>query len=459
MDLRIKNILNIFLSILIISIMLMILFINYLQPMTADDFSGTNILRENHSLISYCRYYYNTWTGRLQGVIILYFALFNSISLKIFALLNGIVFNLSIFLIYYIATGERLNIFKNQLFFILIFSTLFFGVPAINETMFWITGSIVYLWVLFFLLLFLYPYTFFLRDADKYYNHFIKFNFLKKTVNILALLILGFWVGISHEQVVCALIIFFIFFIAYSIYNKKFKNFTFNLYAGFFGLMVGSMVLILAPGNFVRLDYNQNLSIFLRIFKFLKYLILMYFRDFKNLWPWLILILFISIFSKYYTNKDKIKNDNHIFYSFLLISLASTFPIFPLVSFGAQRTEFFTCFFLVGAVVSKLSYKGFIEFINNKKILISCITILIIILVSAGEISGIKANFLLSNELKEREKIIILNKNNGITNLEVKRIQTPLSRLTHFNDISSDANNWINIEVAKYYGISSIKIK
>lgn len=456
MNLRIKNILNIFISILTISIMLMIIFINYLQPMTADDFSNTNVLRENHSLISDCIYWYNNWTGRLQGIVILYFALFNDISLKIFALLNGIVFNLNIFLIYYIATGERLNIFKNQLFFILIFSTLFFGIPAINETVFWITGSITYLWVLFFLLLFLCPYTFFLRDADKYYNHFIKFNFLKKTLKTLALFILGFWVGISHEQVFCALIIFFI---SCGIYHKQFKRVAFNLYAGFFGLIAGGIALISAPGNFVRLAYNQNLSISLKIVKFLKYLIFMYFRDFKNIWPWLILILFISIFSKYYTDKDKIKNDNRIFYSFLLISLASTFPIFFLIPFGAQRTEFFACFFLVAAAVSRLSSRGFIEFINNKKIIVSFITILIIILISVEGFFGIKANFLLGNELKEREKIITLNKKNGISNLEVKTIQTQPSRLTHWNDISDDENNWINTEVANYYGISSIKTK
>jgi hypothetical protein len=142
----------------------LIVALNYLTPMVADDFTYvhsfadgnriTNIFQIFPSMIGHAK--------GLNGRIFAHFfvQLFDYLPSVCFDLINAAVFVGLIFMIYRIITlhHSSLSSWQKNLLIIAVFSSVWVFPLAFGEVFFWMAGSCNYLWGIFTGLLFLFPY-------------------------------------------------------------------------------------------------------------------------------------------------------------------------------------------------------------------------------------------------------------------------------------------------------------
>ena len=253
-------------TLLIIAVAACFMLHNFLTPLVNDDYSyafiwdgehGGNLIdgigqRErvnSFSDIFQSQWsHYFTWGGRVIPHIFVQFFMWAGKDL--FNICNTIVFIILLWLINYIATGQK-NFSKITLIWLLI--GFWFCVPEYMFTVLWLTGACNYLWMSLLQLLFLLPY---LRQSD----------FMSKTI---LLLIIAFLAGGSNEAGAIASICAAAGFTLYSFKQGKIQS---NLIAGLIIASISCAIMILAPGNWQRLqviqpDFAWNLEILMEHLK------------------------------------------------------------------------------------------------------------------------------------------------------------------------------------------------
>jgi len=221
--------------------------------------------------------HYMIWGGRIPvHVAVQFFLMFEKI---FFNLCNSLMVVLLGMLIYFHANcNKRRNLFL----FIFIFFLLWFFVPAANETMIFLTGSINYLWVSVFILLFLVPYRIqFVRDESL--KHALILSVLMIPAGILA--------GWSNEPGGGAAWLIATSFLLYRFKTKG--NVPVWGISGLLSVTAGLLILILAPGyqkkagnlyqaesifNYALSHFGETLE---NVFK----------QTFFSLWPLLLILL------------------------------------------------------------------------------------------------------------------------------------------------------------------------
>ena len=207
--------------------------------------------------------HYMQWGGR----ILFYFAevVLLKIGLPFYRLFQSICITIIFYYIYllinkYINKSKCKEINKTTLAILIV---LFYGVVSIslvNSGIFWISASVSYLVPLAFFLPFVY-----------YLDIYNKYHFKKKLCKFLATIGLGsliFISSFSQEQLsTMAVCYIFLYTIYYSFKNKKINkiNIIFCIIS-----LLGFAILMLAPGNSVRMhessnDYFNSLSFFEKI--------------------------------------------------------------------------------------------------------------------------------------------------------------------------------------------------
>ncbi len=115
----------------------------------------------------------------------------------------------------------------------------------------WLDGSCNYLWAMVFLLAFLLPYVrHYLTGEKKYGAWMVPFMFA-----------LGLLAGNGNENTLCWIGLFGFFYLV-TLYGKD--ELTPWMAAGFVGLSIGYGLLMLAPGNFVRMEKSNEVFDFFR---------------------------------------------------------------------------------------------------------------------------------------------------------------------------------------------------
>ena len=134
--------------------MLIILSLNNFTPMWNDEFAysfigGTDKKVSGFIDIIKSRYYYfQNWTGR--NIIHFIVQLFCWLGKDVFNMFNTLVFFIYLISIFLI-TDKKRN-FLNLLF---IFSLVWLTAPVPGETIFWLAGSVNYLWATAYMLLYI----------------------------------------------------------------------------------------------------------------------------------------------------------------------------------------------------------------------------------------------------------------------------------------------------------------
>jgi MFS family permease len=450
---KLKKCLNMYINILLTLIFIGTCIIGMLQPIMADDYSYiANI--QNKGFIEFFKSFYLIWSGRIINSFFMGLASVSNLSFVISGFIIGIVFILLVFFIIVCALGRFPRIYSDdRMLFTIAFAVMWFGAPVLGECVFWRSGAGSYLLPMFMGIIFIVPYI--LWYHNKRYRNSKLFNVL--------MLILGFMAGSSQEQVFVSIFVFaFIWFIFVRKYKMEIPNY---LYFGLIGLIIGGLVLVLAPGNFARFSVAEHHSLLYKIAALGAYFGIYYFIvPIQQLWIWVLTILLIITVINLIENKEekfnsyKLKVLNTKFYFWISIGLVTVLPMIFLASSVAARTCFFFITFLTIAFISLFDeYKTSISKFNESKIGIAVVFIVLNI-VFVDVCIGVANGYLLSKEVKHRESVIIQNKSKGISEIEVAPLDVMPFHTSYIYDVKIDKEHAVNRVVSEYYNIKSIKL-
>ena len=190
--------------------------------------------------------HYMTWSGRLVSHFFLMFFLW--IGKFWFNLINAAMVVLLCFCIQWIAHEGRVTVGVPAKKLALTFFCLWAFTFNFSGVMLWMAGSCNYLWTAVFLLLFLIPYVrhYFTEGVVSYQKWMVP-----------AMAALGFLAGNSNENTIGWIGLTGLFYL-YHVWKRGMLRSW--MISGFIGLAMGFMLLMLAPGNFVRLSNDIGMK-------------------------------------------------------------------------------------------------------------------------------------------------------------------------------------------------------
>jgi hypothetical protein len=406
-----------------------ILILNILTPMWNDEYSFSfSILNENERISSIKDIiksqiaFYQKFSGRVFLHAIIQF--FCWVGKDFFNIINTIIFILLPLVITRFYTSNNLQ-------FGLIFTTIiWFFSPVPGETIFWLSGSVNYLWPTLMLLV---------------YIHLLINN---RTLKVL--LPLGFIVGALHEVVFVCVFIFSTIFIILEFFRirkidkKKLILLSLNILGGIF--------LFIAPGNLNRKEIMYGIVESSQSFHYFK---LYYLGFLNNIFPLLLCLVLLWILKIIKQKGTTTKNTS------LQISLIATSLLTPLSLFfspeAAERTLFAPITLLITALAVSIS--SFKEIITNKESnlkfkLISLLFTVGFLISSISELPKfISVFFENSNNTSKIQK----GKRENKETIELEPISTNSKYIFVFNP-KFDASYIVNKNISKYFEVNSVRL-
>lgn len=437
---KLKNISNKQKILLILSgIFLLMLVLNYLTPLLADDYSYSNMLDGSpinnikDIIINQIEHYFK-WGGRsISHTIAQIFLVF--VSKSIFNILNSLAYILLIYLIYKLAKPEYKD--KPSLL-IVIHLLLWFILPVFGQTCFWIIGSCNYLWTTLIILTFLNIY----KNIDKNKNSIFKTIFM---------FILGIIAGWTNENTSFGLLVIILGILTTRKLEYKKQKLPIWTKTGLIGTLVGFIILIIAPGNFIRKEVfaDENFIIIKLIKRIAKYT--MHLADY--LLPLIVIASILISIILYHKKKIKPTIFIYLIGAFFTIYSMTLSPTFP------PRAWFGVAVFMIIAIINLL-FETIELHRLYKYVYINSIIIFSFIFISSyvkayDDISMLKITWNYRKELIETEK------NNGNYNIIVELYETDNKHNPSYGliDLNETSYDWPNPEVANHFKINSIRIK
>lgn len=348
--------------------------INFMTPLLADDYFAAfiwpegvrinGLVPENAKRVtgfadifeSVINYFF-TWGGRVPGSALRQFFIWQGKAF--FDFMNAFMMTILVAEVYWLSHEGKVALSFHPSYLIWTFFSLWAFNVRFIDTCLWIAGSCDYLWMAVFILAFLIPYV-------RYYFDKTAFKFNQKLLAV-SLFLLGIIAGCSHETTNCWIVVI----LSYWLYTSR-KNGTLQSWqiTGFIGFCLGYGLLIFAPGNFVRLQLQQNMSSFimssgLLISKLIEFVIILFFH--LILWYFI-----ISFFFKYRKQKSLFVHKDTVLYLtiskfFIFIACGSGLTMFFIPSNGL-RTAFLNLVYLTiaSAFLFRVQEKNGISFIVSK---------------------------------------------------------------------------------------------
>lgn len=415
-------------KIILFLIFLSMLLLNFLTPYIADDINykyiwGTNNRVHNLLDIAVSQYnHYLTWGGRsVAHSIAQFFLIFPK---WLFNIMNALCYTTIIYLIYNLATNK-----KHRFLLILIHLLIYFIVPYFGEDFLWLIGSCNYAWTLLIMLLFLSTYE--------------KNNKKDNTIRIILMFLFGIISGWTNENTAIGVFTIVLLLIIEEKLNKeKIQKWKIS---GLVGNLIGIIILILAPGNYVRKSITEsNSNFFITILKrFIDCTISL----FNNAWPLLILLLILYSYYIYKKRKPNVKSYNYIAGSLISIYAMILSPQFP-----ERAWVGIICFLIISIIIlldKVLEEERLVKFI--------CIDIIIVLLCCFFvDYYHLAVDLMNYDKVLNYRKTYIKNHKDKKTfkfkGYEINNKKSPI----HGYDLTNDKNNWLNQAQAKKYGVKYI---
>jgi len=407
--------------------------ISSLTPYQADDFRyKLNPLATGFSLdllkdlFQFQIWHYNNWSGRIFSHTILQLLLIPS--KIIFDLLNAVLQTILINIIFYLSKKTSAKSKKDSSVLLGINILLFLGFYNYTGMTMYVTSTIVYTWMHILVLIY---YSFFCKLYNKDISPRVKILFF----------IFGLIVGTTNEHVFCAQLAFYIIIYLYHKFSR-FSGIPKYFFYSFCGVLIGGVLLMFSPGNFVRAEtINTQLSIN-QIIKYIKFDLTWFVFHLKPLW----LFVIPSIITFYYANNKKLEMSTQS-KLILLFGMISSFSLAFSPSYHSG-TNLFIFYCLIIFIVSMIDFNK-VKILNFPIIIFCSFILQLYLLFNQFDI------YKYDNDMKNQ---VIQKKNNGETDIIINRIQLDVNRLINYQQISSNPNYPRNRHVASYYGINSIKI-
>ncbi len=382
--------------------------------------------------------HYFHWGGRTIAHVIVQFFAWQGKAL--FDFLNVLVFCAAVFLIFKIGTGLTLRDMNKKYLLFILFG-LYFCTSEFCMTEVWMTGAINYLWMTTLELLFLLPFAMKLHDK----------NF---SCNAPLMAVLGILAGWSIEPgAAVTLLITFLCMIKF----WRDKNLQSWQITGFVFLIIGSALLILAPGNIERATLENVTSDSYSVGAFLLRLktgfLPIFFRE---------LILFLPIIYAVTHGKS-----NKFIWTFsvgaiLILCVMMFSPQFP------QRSGFTSTIFLL--IASLAAFKEILPDIENIFIRRKIFNVAAIVFLAVWLIHMSACVYVYSDIRAQIDyRMEIVNENRNAEEIVVPALKLPywseivLGQRTYtkfvfrVGDLRPYTNGIRNIMFSRYYGINKIR--
>jgi hypothetical protein len=437
-----SNSLNKIASALSIGVVMLFFILNALTPLIADDYGISLGLYSFFDVAKSTYDLYFDWSGRLFANFMIKFWIFAG--KPFFNIANTLVYCLFAFLVHFHIMGKAKY---NPVMFFAISIFLWFFVPAWGQNFLWISGSCAYLWTSALILLFLVPFRKKQDNADYKLNLPLSILFF----------FLGVFAGCGTENASAAVLLLLVFYFAAKIINKN-KIALFEV-LGSLGFFAGLLLIVLAPGNdarqevFAQIGTGYGSESFI-ILKRLAGVVLIFGKDLG----FMLLAAFAILTFDSVCNKKRKLNMFSCFYALAAIAsvLAMLFsPTFP------PRAFFIVIVFsgiALGNVLLQMEIKLPDIAIRNATAIIICCLI------------GLSFSFFNSSRnfigvyLKWNERIEHIKAEKEKGNLDVE-LEAPIPVWDKhvaqwgLRDVMYDENKWPNGDIAKHFGLSSVKGK
>ena len=422
-------------AILLVVIAILMFRLNRPTPWVVDDIIKGEGAKKLHTFQQYFDHiwgFYFSWGGRIWGELFAY--LFLSIPKRVFDIVNTIGYLVFTSLIYINITGK----FKcSPSLFLLINFLLFACLPAFGQDILWISGTANYMWASIIPLLYL-------AFWRRYFDQEIKG--LNRIPNLMLLFILAVLSGWANENVSVSLIFLAICYMV--IYRNKYGSIPRFATSGLIGLIIGTLLLWLAPGNFVRFAAEKHSKSILQIIHNVFHNISVLF-DFNS--TLLLILLFTMLIILGRSSKKSLSS------AFMMAGVLSAMAM-SVVSWIHTRI-FLGCVVLMIISVGML-YNDWHDTVNVRK----CRVVLFVCLCLGMHIFYVTARDGINdyaNAWNQNLEIIRTEKENGNLDIYVNPI-TPKNKFCAtygLDDIKPKENNqhWLNTGVARAFGLHTIQ--
>jgi hypothetical protein len=444
---------------LVVAVILGLILLSVRSPLHADDYSLLVSIRNHPFLGDYLMYWYTSWIGYLTSLTVNYVALQYPL---LWGIANGAAFAALVVLTFAVAGGRWPRLIRRDMHVLaVVLAAYWFTLPAIGETVFWRTGS-NYLWATSLMLLFALPYRRWLSSPTATAAP----GRVRRIAGSLGWFVFGFAVGCSHLQVVIALCVLLIVF-AIKVWQRGLRNVPVALLAGVVGAALGAAVLLLAPGNEIRLAATgaMSLTIAARAHGFITYLASITLRWLPPLIPWLLCLLVAAV--------PTIKNGEargkparvhadrpRAWWIWGLAGVATLAPFIITPANGAERTLFFLPVFLTVAVLSLATdgERRALDFLPPVATSIILAGLMLFVLASVA--INVRGQAILSEALHQREQSIAAQKARGVEDVVVPPIVLrgyPYRAIAFF-DMTADPASYISVSQADWFGVRTIVV-
>jgi len=422
-------------------IFIKMLVLNFLTPLMLDDFYASsttifNVMQHEYGL-------YMNWSGRM--VLFFLSRVFLMYPKIIFNFVNTLVYMGFILLIYKIAIPKKeLHI---SLYFFIVLSLWLF-ILSYGQVIFWVMGSINYLWGTAIILSFLLPYCLYFSDKPV---------FKHKYIPIGGMLLLGIIAGWCNENTSGGMIMITILLLIGCLIFKL--KITLWMISGLIGGITGFLFMILAPGNFVRaqhpafIDDRHILVIMSERFTKVTGII----RDDFSV---LIIIFIILVTMQIVLNKDWKRT--YISFTFFVTSIATAYAMI-LAPYIPERTMFGAAVFIIIAYIH--AFAGITFDKEPYKIALISFLCILAFLFSTSFVIAIRDFGLSMAKYNKIEAIIKSEVAHGNTNIIIpfSLIPRPQSQwhpeFSESPPVISTINYFIHLRFADKYDLESIEVQ
>lgn len=387
--------------------------------------------------------YYMTWGGRVIAQMLAMFFLWIGRPWFNLAMAAGII--LLLFSIQWIAHEGRITFALRP--FEILMTFLCFWSFNINfpGTIVWIDGACNYFFPLLAVILFLLPYIhrYFMEDERRKSGYFIPLMF-----------ILGILAGDSNENTICWIGLSGLLYLVY--YGKQ-KKLEFWMVTGMVGLAMGYGLLMLSPGNVIRMKESGETFQFL--FLDMNHLRSLGFCFLVQSFLWM--YLWMAYRRRKYLQVNKYGRHIRLASWFAVMSM-----LFNLIMLFSPESPFRAAFpsliFLMTAVmlihrVTQLSEKNIVKakacsVLSLLWILYFCFTF------STSVVLYYNQHLYMGNIIRQAESLSGKNLVLKVTGEpDVLKKWVLLTGMHAFNSpVEKDVNHWRNVAFARYYGIKGI---
>lgn len=427
----------------------LILLLNLSYPLYADDWgytfiTGSELTRKISVISDIFESQYNHYfihggrvIAHMTAEFLLYLGGWKS------DLLNSLAYVALVLIIYKTANFSKT---VNASLFFIINILIYFFQPAFSQTILWITGSGNYLWMALIIISFIYVYV----------RGFLRPQRVHMISKALIMFIAGIIAGWTNENTAFGMFVILCLIVFYVWKEERFVPAW--MLTGLLGALIGYVLMVAAPGNFVRYDQSlvdNSIEQGTKI-KFYMTRMLPVVGDFYKFALSLVFIYIFALFTYLYFTPQKDKRTIYLSIVFFIGAIISDLVMVASPEFPPRAWFGIIIYLIIAISILYANIPSDNRYLFAVKSLI-CIFACIYFALSFQR--GYKDLAKINDIFNKREMIINQQKDKANFDFVTKETINPQTGFPLIDEIPSDSTHWINMFYLRYHGIKSFKIE